>query len=165
MKTVLLVRHAKSSWEKFSVTDAERPLNERGKRNAPEMAERLIQKNVRIDSFLSSPAKRALGTARLFIEVYGRGPSEIIVAPELYLASMAAFTQTIINAPENSSSIALFSHNTGITEFANSLSENKIVHIPTCGVFAVNCPIDYWRDFQTGINEFYFFDYPKSSFH
>jgi phosphohistidine phosphatase len=162
MKTILLVRHAKSNWDNFSLTDAERPLNERGKKNAPEMAARLLQKNIPIDSFLSSPAKRALTTAKFFVEVYARDAGEIIVIPELYLANKAAFTQTIINAPESSASIALFSHNSGITDFANSLTDARIDHMPTCGVFAVKCPIDSWSSFKAGENEFYFFDYPKS---
>jgi phosphohistidine phosphatase len=162
MKTILLVRHAKSSWENFSVTDAERPLNERGKKNAPEMAARLLSKNIKIDSFLSSPAKRAFSTAKLFIEVYGRKSKEIILIPELYMANSAAFTKAIHNAPAAASSIALFSHNNGITEFANTLSTAIIDDMPTCSVFAVKCPISSWDAFGVGNNEFYFFDYPKS---
>ncbi|MBA4168066.1 MAG: histidine phosphatase family protein [Chitinophagaceae bacterium] len=162
MKTLLLIRHAKSSWENFTVTDQERPLNERGKKNAPEMAARLLKRNILIDSFLSSPAKRALATAKLFAGVYDRKSREIIVVPELYLASSDAFTKTILHAPEDSSSIALFSHNAGITEFANSLSGVRIDHMPTCSVFAVKCPIASWAAFETGKNEFYFFDYPRS---
>ena len=161
MKTILLVRHAKSSWDDFSLTDAERPLNERGKKNAPVMAERLIQKNINIDCFLSSPAVRALSTALLFAEVYKKNSSEIVIVPELYLANQAAFTQTIQNAPQEAQSIALFSHNTGISEFANSLSSTHIDHVPTCGIFAVTCTIDSWKEFTQGNNLFYFFDYPK----
>jgi phosphohistidine phosphatase len=162
MKTILLIRHAKSSWENFSVTDAERPLNERGKRNAPEMAGRLLKKGIPIDAFLSSPAKRALSTAGLFAGVYGKRPDEIIIVPALYLANNDAFMQTIITAPPASASVAIFSHNNGITEFANTLSDARIDHMPTCSVFAVKCAIDSWQDFHAENNEFYFFDYPKS---
>lgn len=162
MKTILLVRHAKSSWDNPSDTDAERPLNERGKRNAPEMAARLVQKKIRIDSFLSSPAKRAMSTAEIFAKAYGRKARDIITVPELYLANADAFMRTIAQAPAEASSIALFSHNAGITDFANSLSDTRIHHMPTCSVFAVRCPIDSWQSFEPGKNAFYFFDYPAN---
>jgi len=162
MKTILLVRHAKSSWDNPSDTDAERPLNERGKKNAPEMAARLVQRNIPIDAFLSSPAQRAMSTAAFFARAYGKKAGDIITVPELYLANTDAFTRTIFQAPAEASAIALFSHNAGITDFANSLSEARIRHMPTCSVFAVKCPIPSWTLFEPGRNEFYFFDYPSN---
>lgn len=162
MKTILLIRHAKSSWENFTVSDEERPLNERGKKNAPEMARRLLKKKILIDAFISSPAKRAHTTARYFAEVYGVPKDNIILVPELYMAGTEAFTNTIRNAPSKAGTIALFSHNNGITEFANRLTAARIDDMPTCAVFAVKCNIDHWQEFTAGNNEFYFFDYPKS---
>lgn len=162
MKILLLVRHAKSSWENFSVTDEERPLNDRGKKNAPEMAKRLLKKKIGIDAFLSSPAKRARTTAEYFAEVYGVQKKQILLFPELYLAGHDAFVKVIREAPEKADSIAVFSHNNGITEFANRLSEARIDNMPTCAVFAVKCPIRHWIDFQPEGNDYYFFDFPKS---
>ena len=141
MKTLLLIRHAKSSWENFSVSDKERPLNDRGKKNAPEMAKRLIKKKIPIDAFLSSPAKRALTTAEYFAEVYGEKKSRIIVIPELYMAGEEAFTSTIRNAPANANSIAIFSHNNGITEFVNRLSHVTIDNMPGDGRFVVRVQV------------------------
>jgi phosphohistidine phosphatase len=163
MKTILLVRHAKSSWENFSVTDEERPLNDRGKKNAPEMAKRLLKKNIRIDAFISSPAKRARTTAEYFADEFGVSKKKIILVPELYMATPVAFVNTIKNAPEDAKTIALFSHNNGITEFANMLSDARIDNMPTCAVFAVQADIHNWQDFQPENNSFYFFDYPKKS--
>lgn len=163
MKTILLIRHAKSSWENFSVSDEERPLNDRGKKNAPEMAKRLLKKNIRIDAFISSPAKRARTTAEYFAEEYGMSKKKIILVPELYMATNTAFINAIQMAPEDAESIALFSHNNGITEFANTLSDARIDHMPTCAVFAVQADIPDWQSFQPGNNSFYFFDYPKKS--
>lgn len=162
MKTILLIRHAKSSWENFTVSDADRPLNERGKKNAPEMAKRLLKKKIKIEAFISSPALRAHTTAQYFAEVYGEAKSNIILVPELYMAGEEAFTRTIQNAPSKAGTIALFSHNNGITEYANRLTTTRIDDMPTCAVFAVKCKIDNWQDFTVGNNEFYFFDYPKS---
>jgi len=162
LKTIILVRHAKSSWDDFSLKDEDRPLTDRGKKNAPDMARRLHKKKIPIDAILSSPAKRAKSTAEFFAEEYDISKKKIIVIPELYMASSDAFIRTIRNAPEKADSIALFSHNEGITQFANSLSEARVDHMPTCSVFAVKVDIDSWDKFEPGKTEFYFFDYPKS---
>jgi len=162
MKTLLLVRHAKSSWDNFSVGDAERPLSERGKKNAPEMAKRLLKKKVAIDAFLSSPAKRALTTAKLFAKEYSLPSGDIIVIPELYLADITAFQHAIAAAPPEAGSIAVFSHNSGITEFANSLTNVRIDNMPTCAVFGVTIAVNSWTEFAAAPKEFYLFDFPKS---
>jgi phosphohistidine phosphatase len=162
LKTIILVRHAKSSWEDFSLKDEERPLTERGKKNAPDMAKRLHKKKIPIDAILSSPAKRAENTARYFAKEFGIDKKKIILIPELYMAREDAFVRTIRNAPNKADSIALFSHNDGITQFANSLSETRIDNMPTCSVFAVKVDINKWDEFVPGSAIFYFFDYPKS---
>lgn len=162
MKTITIVRHAKSSWNDITLSDEERPLTDRGRKNAPEMAGRLLKKNIPIDVILSSPAVRALTTAEYFAREYDIKKKKIILVPELYTASHEAFVNTIRNAPEDADSIALFSHNNGITQFANSLSAARIDHMPTCSVFTVKVNIRQWSDFQPGEAEFYFFDYPKS---
>ncbi|MBL7697053.1 MAG: histidine phosphatase family protein [Chitinophagaceae bacterium] len=162
MKTLLLIRHAKSSWDDISLSDEERPLNDRGKKNAPEMAKRLLKKHIAIDVILSSPAKRAKTTAEYFADEYDIKKKHIILVPGLYMASHDAFVKAIREAPEDAKSIAVFSHNDGITQFASTLSETRINHMPTCSVFAVNLDIQNWSDFQPGQAKFYFFDYPKS---
>ena len=162
MKTIILVRHAKSSWDDISLKDEERPLTDRGKKNAPEMAKRLLKKKVPIDTILSSPAKRAKSTAEFCANEYEIPKKKIILIPELYMASNDAFVRTIRNAPEKADSIAIFSHNNGITQFANTLSETKIDNMPTCSVYAVKADIGSWKSFEPGKTAFYFFDYPKS---
>ena len=79
MKSVLFIRHAKSSWDNASVSDFDRSLNERGKKDAPEMARYLISKKVPLDSFISSPAKRARKTAELFISTYELPESTLVL--------------------------------------------------------------------------------------
>ena len=162
MKTVLLVRHAKSSWDDITLSDFDRPLNDRGKKNAPEMAERLIKKDVLIDAFLSSPAKRAKKTAEAFAKAYGQDKDQVILVPSLYEAQHENFLKAIEEAPETASHIALFSHNPGITDFVNSLTEVRIDNMSTCSVFAVKVPIMHWREFRDATKEFYFFDFPKN---
>ena len=162
MKTVLLVRHAKSSWDNITLNDSDRPLNDRGKKNAPEMAERLLARNISIDSFISSPAKRARKTAEIFSKTYKKNKDKILIIPDLYGATPEAFENAIAAAPSNASSIAIFSHNPGITDFVNTLTEVRIDNMPTCSVFAVKTHIDRWEKFREASKEFYFFDYPKN---
>lgn len=163
MKTLVLVRHAKSSWDDFSIGDEERPLNDRGKKNAPEMAKRLAKKKIMIDAILTSPAKRAKSTAEYFAEEHDVKKNKFIVVPDLYMAGREAFIKTIRNAPKKADTIAVVSHNNGITEFANTISNARIDNMPTCAVFAVKCHISDWADFEPANNEYYFFDYPKSN--
>lgn len=162
MKTLLLVRHAKSDWSTPSLGDADRPLNERGKRDAPEMASRLLNRKVGIDAFISSPAKRAKKTASIFAKAYNRDKDEIIFREELYLATVDLFFDIIKLTSDEYKSIAVFSHNPGITDFANHLTNTRIDNIPTCGIFAVSIDTKKWADFEEAPRHFLFFDYPKA---
>jgi len=163
MKTVLLIRHAKSSWGDLSLPDFDRPLNDRGKADAPKMAKRIYKKKIEIDTFISSPAKRAKKTAEIFAEQYGIRKADILFVPELYHATDDTYYDAIASAPGKSDSIAIFSHNPGITEFANRLTENRIDNMPTCSVFAVKADIEDWSQFRQATKEVYLFDFPKSA--
>ena len=162
MKNLILIRHAKSSWDDFSIKDFDRPLNDRGKRDAPEMAGRLKKKEIEIDAFLSSPAKRARKTAEAFVKEMHDKKKDIIFYDELYLANPSAFYHVIGKTDDKYKTIAVFSHNEGITTFANMLTETKIDNLPTCGIFAVRLKSKYWSDIEKGEKEFWFFDSPKS---
>ena len=161
MKQLLLVRHAKSSWADFSVKDVDRPLNDRGKKDAPEMAKRLRDKDIDIDAFIASPAKRARKTAELFVKEYKQEKGDIIFFEELYLANSSTFFEVISKTDDKFKTIAIFSHNEGITGFANELTDTKIDDIPTCGIFAVKVKTKHWSDFKDADKEFWFFDSPK----
>jgi phosphohistidine phosphatase len=162
MKTLILVRHAKSSWDEIGLDDAERPLNERGKKDAPQMARRLKDKNLKVDLFIASPARRAHKTAKYFAEEYGLSKKEILVLKDLYGASVGTFLEVISNIDDKHEVIALFSHNPGITELANTLTSVHIDNIPTCGMFAVQVTATKWTDFLKAEKLFLFFDYPKN---
>jgi len=162
VKTVILIRHAKSDWGDPSLGDFDRPLNERGKTDAPVMGHRLVDNKIKIDSFISSPAKRAKKTATIIAKAYKVDKDDIIFRDELYGAAENVFWDVIANADKKADSIAIFSHNPGITDFANQLTETRIDNIPTCGVFAVKAECDKWKDFKDAKKEFWFFDFPKS---
>jgi len=162
-KTLLLVRHAKSDWGDASLSDFDRPLNGRGKSDAPVMAHRLLDKNIFIDAFISSPAKRALRTASVFAKEYKRDKDEIIFRDELYGAPENVFYDVIVTADNKFKSIAIFSHNPGLTDFANLLTDTRIDNIPTCGIFAIKADCDKWKNFKEADKKFWFFDYPKNA--
>jgi phosphohistidine phosphatase len=162
MKQLLLVRHAKSSWDDFGLNDFDRPLSDRGKKDAPAMAQRLSGKKINIDAFISSPAKRAARTAKIFANEYKIEKDDIIYKTELYLAPENVFYDVIAKTDDKFNCIAIFSHNPGITDFANEMTEIKIDNIPTCGVFAVKVDAKHWNDIKEAKKEFWFFDYPKA---
>lgn len=162
MKTLYIIRHAKSSWADTSISDFDRPLNERGKKDAPAMAEKLLDKKLKIDAFISSPAKRAKKTCIEFCKIYEADKDNIILVNELYNAAANNFYEIIAGLDDKFKRVAIFSHNPGITDFVNSLIPSvNIDNMPTCAVFAVETYIQNWADFKTSTRKFLFLDYPK----
>jgi phosphohistidine phosphatase len=163
MKTLLIVRHAKSSWDNASLSDIDRPLNDRGKRDAPVMAGRLIRTGVKIGVFVSSPAKRARHTAEIFLHEFGRKEKELVILQQLYHAQVQDFKEVVAGLDDRYDSAVLFSHNPGITAFANVLTTVRLDNMPTCSIFAVTSQAENWREFLSAGTSFWFFDYPKST--
>jgi phosphohistidine phosphatase len=163
MKTLLLIRHAKSSWDNSQLSDLERPLNDRGKNDAPLMAKRVKERKIKIDRFISSPAKRAKKTAVIFMDEYDMREKDLVLVPSLYEASVKNFYDAVEDVNDKDDAVALFSHNPGITDFVNTLTEKNIDNMPTCGVFALKIKTKKWQDFKKAEKEFLFFDYPKNS--
>lgn len=157
MKTLLLLRHAKSDWP-VDVEDFDRPLNETGMTNAPKMARLLKDQSVEIDTFISSPAKRALHTCELFSEVFGKTFS---TDKTLYNPRETNFENVIFGLDNSVQSVAIFSHNNGISNFANSLTD-EIINLPTSGVVGYQIDCDSWSDFATAKKKFLFFYSPKN---
>lgn len=163
MRSVLFIRHAKSSWDNAAVSDFDRPLNDRGKMDAPQMARRLLDKKIPLDSFISSPAKRARKTTSFFVEAYGLAESNVLLKAELYLPSPDVFYDVIEETANQFHHIAICSHNPAITQFVNQLTnEIRVDNVPTCGIFAVKTNISRWEDFRKAQKQFWFFDYPKN---
>ncbi len=163
-KSLLLVRHAKSSWEDLSQKDFDRTLNDRGKKDAPAMAKRLRkEKDVKLDAIISSPAKRAIATAKFFAEEFDIKKKHIIEKHELYEAYADVFYSVIETIDDDHDNAGLFAHNPSITAFANQLTSTRIDDMPTCAVFAIHIKTNHWRDFKNAEKEFWFFDYPKNS--
>ena len=160
MKTVLLIRHAKSDWSHAGLSDFERPLNTRGKNDAPRMAAYIHAKKVKIEHILSSPAVRALSTAQVFKKVFDVKNEHFTTIPELYHPAVEAFYTAIEALPETVGHIAVFSHNPGITEMINSLQVARLDNMPTCAVFGFRLNGE-WKDLKTAPKEFLMFEVPK----
>ena len=161
MKKLFIIRHAKSD-QSFWGNDFERPLNDRGKADAPVMAKRLMEKQANIDAWVASPARRAKKTAELFCETYSKTDKDIIYVSALYHAPPDIFYDVIKNLDESFNKVAIFSHNPGITYFVNSLIPDiQLNNMPTCSIFALQANISHWSEFMKAKKEFLFFDYPK----
>lgn len=163
MKTLLLIRHAKSSWDDITQKDFDRPLNERGKHDAPLMAKRLRkEKDVELDVIISSPAKRAIETSKYFAEEFDIKKKHVQQISNLYEPTIEAFFDSINNIDDDLKHVALVAHNPGITAFANLLTNARIDDMPTCSIFALKILNSKWKNFESAEKEFWFFDYPKN---
>lgn len=161
MKELILVRHAKSSWADVSLADFDRPLNERGKKDAPMMAQKLFSRGVRPQLFVSSPSKRTRSTCKFFLHTFDKKMSDVLFLDHLYDADSSEMMKIVKNLPEPFSSIIMFTHNTGLTDFVNELTNVHVDNVPTCGVFGVKIETDTWKNFPKAHKKFWFFDYPK----
>ncbi|MBT1704178.1 SixA phosphatase family protein [Chryseosolibacter indicus] len=164
MKTLYIVRHAKSSWADPEQNDFERPLNERGKRDAPRMGKRLKEKGIVPDIIVSSPAKRAKSTAKKIAKVLGYSKEKISKITKLYHATDDEILGVLKTIKDIHSNVIVVGHNPGLTDFANALIPQSvdIDNIPTCGIVAISFDVTQWRDITWGQGKFLFFDYPKS---
>lgn len=161
-KKLLLVRHGKSEWGNAHLADFDRPLNPRGHRNAPEMAARLLQRNLVPQLIVSSPAVRAVTTARHFVQAWKKSSEQIKEEPSIYEASVATLLKLINKFDNKSDYIAIFGHNPGFTDLANYLSDADIYNIPTCGTVLIEFEIDDWGLVSHHTGKLIQFDYPKS---
>ena len=162
MKTLTLVRHAKSSWKDHSLTDRDRPLNKRGKRDAPEMGRRIAAAGIRPSLIVSSPAVRAWTTARIIAEEIGY-PREFLQRDDaLYLASLNGILDVIVAQDAGFNNLMLVGHNPGFTEFANYLVPGLTGNIPTAGVVSVDLDTDSWSFYDKPDAKLLLYDFPKN---
>jgi phosphohistidine phosphatase len=162
MKTLYLLRHAKSSWDDPELDDFDRPLNKRGKRDAPAMGGRLRRRGVRPDLLLSSPARRALSTARTVAREIGYERSEIATDERLYLASPGLLLEIVREQRENLGSVMLFGHNPGFTRLAELLTGERIENVPTCGFVEIALVGSGWPAADPESGRLVHFDFPKN---
>lgn len=161
MKTLYLLRHAKSSWDNPDLKDFERPLSERGMRDVPLMAARFLARHDHVDTIICSPAVRTKTTAQMFAKELGFPRDEIGSNPELYFAGSNMFLKAASLLDEDCEAAILVGHNPAITEFVNEMADSDIENIPTCGIVELRLPIEDWSDIAFSSAELIDFDYPK----
>ncbi|AFD07308.1 SixA phosphatase family protein [Solitalea canadensis] len=161
MKTLYLVRHAKSDKTITGISDFERPLNDRGLRDAPAMAKILAKKVNSPDLILSSPAVRALTTAQLFAEPLNYKAEKIQQCAEIYEAGVSTLLKTINEIDDRNNCVVMFGHNPGLTDLFNYLTDNDLINLPTSGIVKIDFDLDSWKLVSHGIGISTYIDYPK----
>jgi len=164
MKKLYLIRHAKSGWDEPALDDFDRPLNDRGNRDAPRMAKRLKEKDIVPDLVLCSPAKRTLQTCEKMADVLGHPKEKIKKEPRLYHASEDEILNVLREINNQHDEVIIFGHNPGLTDFVNEFSNDDryIPNVPTCGIAFYTIDVNDWKDLDWGKGQLQFFDYPKS---
>ena len=161
MKSLFLTRHAKSSWDHAHLSDIDRPLNSRGKKTAPLMGQLISEKSDIPDLLITSPAKRAFSTAKVFAKKFGLIEDDIIVNSSIYGAGSSQLLEIVKDQSNSYHLIMLFGHNPTFTIFANMLSNESIFNIVTCGVVRIDFDIQSWLDIDYGSGNLIYYEYPK----
>jgi phosphohistidine phosphatase len=161
-KEFLLVRHAKSSWDDPYLDDHDRPLNERGFRNAPEMGKRIQGAGICPDAWISSTAVRAISTAEIIAEQIGFSKDRIKRTKDLYHASATELQQFIAELDDAIGSSILFGHNPGMTSLVANLYGLPIDNLPTCGVVHLQFKEADWKAASSALPARAYFDFPKN---
>jgi phosphohistidine phosphatase len=161
MKSFTLIRHAKSSWEQHWLADRERPLNDRGLRDAPLMSKLFAQKHAKKpDLILCSPSVRTTDTAHYFAEAFGMDPETSIECRDnIYEAHASELYDMIKALPDDIDDILIIGHNPSLTNLANRFEGPFFDNIPTCGIVWIDARVDSWQDISDGnchVSHFYF---------
>jgi len=161
MKTLLINRHAKSSWAQPGMRDFDRPLNARCLRDAPEMGLILKKQHTQIDVFVSSAANRAQTTARLMAKAYGYPEERMVIDTSYYAAHYTELLKKINRWDDKWETAILFAHNPGLSDLASYLT-GQYYSIPTCGIVAIDFELDSWSELSRGLGTERYFDFPKN---
>ena len=159
-RTLILVRHGKSSWEDKALPDESRPLAARGLRDAPLMGSRLAHDKVRPDLILSSPACRALSTANIIAEALGYRPGEIVTDERLYGADVRTLLEVMGGLGDEFRCVMLFGHDPEFTDLAHGFC-GKITRMPTCAVARFTFDAPSWSVAASQKPVTAVLDYPK----
>ncbi len=162
MKTLYLVRHAKSSWEDSDLEDYDRPLSDRGVSDAPRMGRRITEYKQVPQLIYSSPAVRALSTAKIIASGIGYPEQSIVTDKKIYHAEADTLLEIVKKFPDEKECVMLVGHNPGLTLFANALLGETIINIPTCGVVRAELKLSQWRTVKWANGKLITIDSPKS---
>lgn len=162
-RKLLIIRHAKSDWGNRELEDHDRPLNERGMSNAPEMADRLKNLKIIPDAFFSSTALRAACTAKSFAQQLNFPDDKIHYDHDLYLASAGMLQDYVAQLDNSLGTVLIFSHNPGVTLLVSQVWKLNIGNIPTCGIVSLEFNNLDWEKASFNLPTSATFDFPKNS--
>ena len=163
MKRLTLVRHAKSDWADARLEDFERPLSARGERDAPAMAGRLLEAGLKPTLIITSPAVRALATAKALARVFDYPARRIRHADEAYLAAPDELLELVHTLGGRTAHVLLVGHNPGISQLAALLAgDHSLGEVPTAAVMSFKVPVKEWPSLAPGTAERVLYDFPKS---
>ncbi len=161
MRQLTLIRHAKSSWSDLSLDDFDRPLNKRGKRDLPALAERMVRYELYPDCVLSSGANRAISTARVVTQALDIPFDEVQEIPELYASCYETLLNVLQNQPDRYRHIMMFGHNPGLEDLGFFLTQEPLVKFPTAAVMHIHLSITRWCELAESCGTLTLLDYPK----
>lgn len=161
MKTIVLVRHAKSSWDNPEFSDFERPLNGRGIKDAPFMGSLIKKMGLKPDLMVSSPAVRALTTCKMFAEAMEYPIENIVQDKKIYEYGPNAILAILESMDDKVNTVFLFGHNPDMTHLTNFLSGVHVDNVPTCGVSCIDIDSGKWENLRQVKGDLRFFEYPK----
>jgi len=161
MKTLFLLRHAKSDWSAPDLIDDQRPLNDRGKRVAPGIGEKLHELGVFPDTIICSTAARAVETLNYAGQKMKIDFNRVAYTNDLYGASTGTLLSLICGLEEETDSAMLVGHNPGLTAVAEYLTGNDFGDIPTCGAVKINFNLNLWKGVSKSYGSLEWFIYPK----
>lgn len=161
MKTLYLIRHAKSSWSFSQLDDFSRPLGSRGRKDVLRVGHYLAKNISRPDLIVTSTASRAFYTALFLADSWNYDEETIIPEPQLYHADEEEILEIIREYGGNHQILAIAGHNPGFTDIAFELQNQYIDNLPTCSVLGITFDIDSWEDIGTKKGKQQFFIYPK----
>jgi phosphohistidine phosphatase len=144
MKTVYIVRHAKSSWNHPDLSDEERPLLEKGKKRTKKVIDSLLEKNISVDYIISSPAVRAYETAKILAHALKYPLENIRQDPHVYFADGDSLFSQFYDIPDTFESLMIVGHNPALTDFVNHFMKPRIDNLPTSGLVCINFDTDHW---------------------
>ncbi|MEI6756241.1 MAG: phosphohistidine phosphatase [Chlorobium sp.] len=163
MKTIYIVRHAKSGWENAQTEDFDRTLNEKGMKAAPFMAALLKEKDVHPDLVFSSPANRAITTAELFCDILGYPKEKIRQQIEIYEGISGHLLNIVQQIPDNCKTVMIFGHNPTLTDFSNQLTGDHFDNLVPGGVVRIDMNITFWKDAAPGTGKTVWYEFPQKN--
>lgn len=161
MKTLYLVRHAKSEWANENLADIDRPLNGRGYTDAHKMSQWLKKQMLIPEQIIASHAIRTTSTALIFARNLEYASSKIVLTDKFYETSVRSYLEVIRAAKDGYNSLMIIAHNPHITALANFLTKPFTENLPTCGIVGLRASVNQWKDVDSMSAELFLYEYPK----